>query len=151
MNFSEKYESTDLEFKLKWKDNYLRTVSSLANHEGGEIYVGVNDLGEVVGIDDITINYLLNELPKKIYQELQITPETIKTNIEGKQVGVIKVLKSFKGIAYKNNYYQRLGVFDELLETTQKYYFLEKLKATSLYLDSPTSVSLEDIDLSSLD
>jgi len=43
-------ENQDLEFKLIWKDEYLKEICGLANAIGGTLYVGVDDDGNIVGI-----------------------------------------------------------------------------------------------------
>ena len=46
-------ESRQLEFKGTISNTLLKTVSAFANYDGGSILFGVNDAGEVVGINDI--------------------------------------------------------------------------------------------------
>lgn len=36
-------ESKTTELKQLWKDDYIKTISALANSDGGKLYVGVND------------------------------------------------------------------------------------------------------------
>jgi ATP-dependent DNA helicase RecG len=43
-------ESQTVEFKESWRDEYLKTVCAFANSNGGEMYIGINDKGEVVGV-----------------------------------------------------------------------------------------------------
>ena len=57
-------ENQHTEFKQIWKDAFLKSICAFANAQGGTLYVGVNDNGEVTGIQ----NYakLLEDLPNKI-------------------------------------------------------------------------------------
>ena len=51
MNFKSKKESETLELKKsvgEWKE-IIETISALSNTRGGEIYVGINNSGEVKG------------------------------------------------------------------------------------------------------
>ena len=38
--------------KEKWKDEYLKWICGFANSQGGTIYIGKNDNGDVVGVDN---------------------------------------------------------------------------------------------------
>ncbi|MEG2341364.1 MAG: putative DNA binding domain-containing protein [Odoribacter sp.] len=57
-------ESQTVEFKESWRDEYLKTVCAFANTDGGTFYIGVNDKGEVVGIDKV--KKLMDDLPNKV-------------------------------------------------------------------------------------
>ena len=65
-------EDDRTEFKSSWADKYLRNVAALANTGGGRLYVGVDDHGDVVGVDDIV--RLLKLIPDKIQTTLGIIP-----------------------------------------------------------------------------
>lgn len=45
-------ENQNLDFKKIWKDEYLKYVSGFANSEGGVLLIGVDDCGNVVGVDN---------------------------------------------------------------------------------------------------
>lgn len=45
-------ESQTVEFKESWRDEYLKTICAFANTDGGTLYVGINDKGEAVGVDN---------------------------------------------------------------------------------------------------
>ena len=61
-------ESQTVEFKESWRDEFLKTVCAFANTDGGTLYIGINDQGEVVGVDNI--KKLLEDLPNKIMNNL---------------------------------------------------------------------------------
>ena len=44
-------ESKDVEFKEKITKSYLKTVSAYSNYKNGKIIFGINDSGEVIGIE----------------------------------------------------------------------------------------------------
>ena len=48
--FSE--ESQNVEYKLRWRDDYIRWICGFANANGGTIYIGVDDEGNVKGVDN---------------------------------------------------------------------------------------------------
>lgn len=52
-----KFESENFEFKLKMTDDIYKEVIAFANTDGGTIYIGIDDNGNAVGIDDIDETY----------------------------------------------------------------------------------------------
>ena len=46
-------ESQSVEYKESWRDEYLKWICGFANAQGGRIYIGIDDQGEVVGVKDI--------------------------------------------------------------------------------------------------
>jgi predicted HTH transcriptional regulator len=104
-------ESLVIEFKsdrncLPDRD-LLATVISLANTEGGELYLGVEDNGEITGLHskhrDITTLAAL--IGNKSYPPLSVRAEL--REIEGQQVAVIKVPKSRQLVATSEGLLQR--------------------------------------------
>ena len=57
-------ESQNIEYKEIWKDEYLKWLCGFANAQGGTLFVGIDDNGNVVGINNI--KKLLDDLPNKI-------------------------------------------------------------------------------------
>ena len=43
-------ESQNIEYKESWRDEYLKWVCGFANAQGGTIYIGIDDTGNVVGV-----------------------------------------------------------------------------------------------------
>ena len=43
-------ESQKTEFKLGWRDEYLKHLCAFANTAGGSLFIGVADDGSVVGV-----------------------------------------------------------------------------------------------------
>jgi len=64
-------ESQNIEYKLKWQDEYLKWICGFANAIGGSVFVGVNDDGSIVGIT----NYkrLMEEIPNKTRNLMGVT------------------------------------------------------------------------------
>ena len=93
-------ESEVLELKEKYTDNIIKDLVSFLNTDGGEIYVGIKDNGEILGIPKDK----LDETQKKISDCItdQIEPNA-KNEIsivslieEGKYILKIVVTKGFK-------------------------------------------------------
>jgi ATP-dependent DNA helicase RecG len=45
-------ESKDIEYKSSWHEKYLDCICGFANAQGGKIYIGKDDRGNVVGVVD---------------------------------------------------------------------------------------------------
>lgn len=56
-------ESQNIEYQQSWHDEYLKWICGFANAQGGVIYIGQDDAGNVVGVE----NYkrLMNDIPNK--------------------------------------------------------------------------------------
>lgn len=46
-------ESEHVEFKEAVNDSAVKTIAAFANSDGGKVYIGVSDDGEVLGVDDV--------------------------------------------------------------------------------------------------
>ena len=51
------YESEKREYKEQFTEDAYKTVIAFANTGGGILYLGINDLGSVVGVDNVDDNY----------------------------------------------------------------------------------------------
>jgi ATP-dependent DNA helicase RecG len=45
-------ETDNKEFKEKWTDDSLKTICAFANTSGGKLIIGINDKGEIVGVEN---------------------------------------------------------------------------------------------------
>lgn len=52
-----KYESEHIEYKTLMTDDIYKEVIAFANTDGGTIYIGIDDQGNVVGIDNVDETY----------------------------------------------------------------------------------------------
>ena len=59
-------ETQNIEYKVKWKDEYLHYISGFANAGGGTLFIGLDDNGNIVGIENA--EQLLVNLPNKAVQ-----------------------------------------------------------------------------------
>ncbi len=57
-------ENQHTEYKLLWRDEYLRWVCAFANADGGKLVIGKNDRGQVIGVANAA--RLLEEIPNKV-------------------------------------------------------------------------------------
>ena len=63
-------ESQNIEFKQSWRDEYIKWLSAFGNTDGGKLYIGVDDDGEIKGIDNA--KKLLEDIPNKVRDILGI-------------------------------------------------------------------------------
>ena len=45
-------ESQIIEYKSSWRDEYLKWICGFANAQGGKLYIGVSDDGQVCGVQN---------------------------------------------------------------------------------------------------
>ena len=51
------FESENTEFKAKLSDEIYKEVIAFANTDGGTIYIGVDDKGNVIGLENVDDSY----------------------------------------------------------------------------------------------
>lgn len=102
-----KPEKQDIEFKQTWQDEYLKWICAFANSQGGVLYIGVNDKGEVIGVDNY--RYLSEMIPLKIRQTMGLfCSVNILTDNDKSYVQIIVEKYPFP-VSYHGKYYKRLG------------------------------------------
>ncbi|MDY6347583.1 MAG: ATP-binding protein [Bacteroidales bacterium] len=142
-------ESQHIEFKQKWKDEYLQYVSGFANAQGGTLFVGIDDRGEVCGIDNAKT--LLEKIPNQIFQTMGIVAEVNLHTENGKEYLSISAKPSSQPISFRGKYYFRSGsTLQELNGTALRDFLFDKLGIT--FEDSPNDrATLDDIDRDAID
>ena len=101
-----KIESQTIEFKQIWKDDYLKTICAFANSDGGSLYIGVNDTGKIVGLDNA--QKLLDMLPNKINNKLGLLVD-VQLHKENSEYIEVRVLKTFAPVSFDGKFYKRSG------------------------------------------
>ena len=61
-------ESQYTEYKKQWRDEYLKWICGFANAHGGKLFIGIDDSGEVTGVE--TPEKLLEDIPNKCVNHL---------------------------------------------------------------------------------
>jgi ATP-dependent DNA helicase RecG len=106
-------EKQNIEWKEKWKDDYLAWICGFSNAQGGSIFIGINDSGEVVGLQN---SYkLLEDLPNKIRDAMGIIVDINLHEKDGKEYIEIKVPPYPIAISCKGSYYYRSGSTNQKL------------------------------------
>jgi ATP-dependent DNA helicase RecG len=137
-------ESQTVEFKESWKDDYLKTVCAFANTDGGVLYIGVNDDGKVIGVDNV--KKLLEELPNKIVNTFVIAADVEAVEEDGEQIVKITVHKRNIALSYHGKFYTRSGSTTQELHGSALQRLL--LKANNLSWDEVgvDNATFDDID-----
>ena len=100
-------ENQNTEFKESWRDEYLKCLCGFANAQGGRLYIGIDDRGNVCGVENV--HKLSEDIPNKIVSQLGIVADI---NILGEpecQYIEIVVSPSNVPISFKGKYYLRSG------------------------------------------
>ena len=100
-------ENQNIEWKEKWRDEYLEWICGFANAQGGILEIGRNNDGEVVGLSDAA--KLLEMLPNKIRTTMGIIADVNLCHESGKEYIAIKVSAHHNAISYRGKYYYRTG------------------------------------------
>src|SRR5665648_67655 len=91
-------ESDKVELKRELNDSFKKEVIAFANTDGGMIYIGIDDDGEIVGISDSTreMEAISNMIGDGIHPDLRMFTTVNLRKIEGKEIIVIEVLRGTK-------------------------------------------------------
>ena len=124
-------ESQTTEFKRIWQDDYLKTICAFANAQGGSLWLGVDDSGDIVGLDEIET--LLEVLPNKINNRLGLIVELrlhLQNNLNYLE---IYVPATYAPVSLAGKFYQRSG-------SQKLMYDLYYIKNWSVWLEVETLV-----------
>lgn len=107
-------ENQNIEYKEGWRDEYIKWICGFANSKGGDMFIGVDDKGNVVGIQNA--KKLSEDLPNKIKDILGILVDI--DILEEKEKTYIKInVDAYPyPVSYKGNYYIRIGATNQELK-----------------------------------
>ncbi len=100
-------ENQNIEWKETWKDDYIKWICGFANADGGIIFIGKNDNGNVIGLNNA--KKLLEDIPNKVRNLLGIIVDVNLHSIESKDFIEIKIEKQPFPVNYKGHYHYRSG------------------------------------------
>ncbi len=100
-------EHQEMEWKESWRDEYLKWLCGYANAHGGTLYIGKDDNGTVVGVNNS--KKLMEDLPNKITNALGIIADVNLLCDHGKDYIEIIVEKYPSLISFRGKYYYRSG------------------------------------------
>lgn len=137
-------ETQNTEYKSSWHDDYLKWICGFANAQGGKIYIGKDDTGNVVGVD----NYkeLMDTIPNKIKNNMGITAEVNLLQEDDNRFIEIIVLPYSVPISLRGRYYYRSGSVKQELTGAALNEFLLKRAGHTWNDVIETRASFDDID-----
>lgn len=144
----EEKESQATEFKLSWRDEYLKWICAFANTDGGKLIIGVDDKGNPVGVKDS--KKLLEDLPNKFRDTLGIIPSVRLEKKKHKDIIIIEVEPSYAPISYHGRFYVRSGsTIQELKGRDLTRFLISKSdKDWDEYVEE--NASIEDINIETI-
>jgi len=119
-------ETQNIEYKQSWRDEYLKWICGFANANGGSIFIGKDDNGNVVGVSDA--KRLLEEIPNKVRDVLGILVDVnLHTTNQGDFIEIIVEGYPYP-VNYKGQYHYRSGSTKQELKGTALDKFLLQKK-----------------------
>ena len=76
-------ENQNIEWKSKWRDDYLEWICGFANAQGGTIYIGIDDDGHVTGLTNT--KKLLEDIPNKVRNAMGIVVDVDLLSEDGNE------------------------------------------------------------------
>jgi ATP-dependent DNA helicase RecG len=137
-------EQQNIEYKSSWHDDYLKWVCGFANAQGGRIYIGKDDDGKVVDLEDY--KKLMDDIPNKIKNLMGITAEVNLLQEDDKHFIEIIVLPYSVPISLRGRYYYRSGSVKQELTGAALNEFLLKRAGHTWDDVIETRASFDDID-----
>lgn len=119
-------ETQNIEYKQSWRDEYLKWICGFANANGGSIFIGKEDNGNIVGVTDA--KRLLEEIPNKVRDVLGILADVnLHTTTQGDFIEIIVEGYPYP-VNYKGQYHYRSGSTKQELKGTALDKFLLQKK-----------------------
>lgn len=141
-------EQQNIEFKQSWHDDYLKWVCGFANAQGGSIFIGKDDKGKVVHVQNC--EDLMDAIPNKIRNLMGITTAVNMHHEDGKSFIEIVVPPYSVPISLRGRYYYRSGsTKQELTGTSLNEFLLERSGRTWDDVVEPRA-SFDDIEPKSI-
>ncbi|MGJ1506404.1 ATP-binding protein [Sphingobacterium siyangense] len=137
-------EQQNIEYKSTWHDDYLKWVCGFVNAQGGVIYIGKDDNGNIVGLEDY--KKLMDDIPNKIRNAMGITVEVnLHEEAEKHFIAIITHPYSVP-ISLRGRYYYRSGsTKQELTGASLNEFLLKKSGKTWDDVIEPRA-TFDDID-----
>jgi len=137
-------ESQNIEWKQAWHDDYLKWICGFANAQGGRIFIGKDDAGKTIGLQNA--KKLLEDLPNKIRDQLGLMPPINLLEEDGKAYLEIIVEPSTVPISLRGSYYWRSGSVKQELKGHALTDFLLKKMGMTWDRVVQEKATLDDID-----
>ena len=124
-------ESQVVEWKESWQDKYLEWICGYANAQGGTLYIGIDDNGNVLGLEEKIVKKLLEDIPNKITAAFGMTCDVNLRTKDKKKYIQIEVKKSKLPLNLHGRYYYRTGSVKKEITGFELTEFIIKSTGTS--------------------
>ena len=111
-------ESQNIEFKESWRDEYQKWICGFANAQGGTLYIGLRDNGEVCGVRDA--KKLMEDIPNKVRDMMGILVDVNLKEKDGKSYLEIVTEAYTYPVSFRGKYYQLSGATNQGLPKVRK-------------------------------
>lgn len=134
-------ESSTVEWKqnIPKNDQLIKTAIGFCNQFGGKLVIGVDNSGEVTGVDENTIEQILEYIDKTIYESTtpSIIPRVYVQRFEDKVALVIEIAQGMNKPYYRSSDGIEKGTFIRLGRSTLRATFeiIEELQWQSRGID----------------
>lgn len=119
-------ESHIVEYKQSWRDEFLKEICGFANAQGGTLYIGIDDKGNVVGLQHA--QKLLEDIPNQSVMTMGVMPNVNLLSKDEKEYISIEIKPIEQPISYKGKYYYRSGsTLQELNGSALQDFLLRKI------------------------
>jgi ATP-dependent DNA helicase RecG len=100
-------EQQNIEYKQSWRDEYLKWICGFANAQGGKIYIGIDDRGNISGLADY--KKLMEDIPNKVVSHLGLVVDINLHEDKGQYYIEIVVPPSQVPISFQGVFHYRSG------------------------------------------
>lgn len=100
-------EQQNIEYKQSWRDEHLKWICCFANAQGGRLFIGIDDNGVIVGVDEY--KKLMDDIPNKAVNHLGLVVDVNLHRSENKHYIEVIVPVSSVPVSYHGVYHYRSG------------------------------------------
>jgi ATP-dependent DNA helicase RecG len=137
-------ENQNIEYKLTWRDEYLKWICGFSNAQGGKIFIGLDDKGEITGVEDY--KKLMDEIPNKVVNHLGLVVDVNLHKKGSKHYIEIEVPVNTVPISYHGIYHYRSGSTKQELKGPALHKFLLQKIGVSWEQQIVPGATLDEID-----
>lgn len=137
-------ENQNIEWKSKWRDDYLEWICGFANAQGGTIYIGIDDDGHVTGLTNT--KKLLEDIPNKVRNAMGIVVDVDLLSEDGNEYIKITIPPYPVAVSCKGVYYYRSGSTLQTLSGPELERFILRKRGATWDNMPLTAFTIDDID-----
>ena len=137
-------ENQNIEWKSKWRDDYLEWICGFANAQGGTIYIGIDDNGHVTGLTNT--KRLLEDIPNKVRNAMGIVVDVDLLSEDENEYIRIAIPPYPVAVSCKGVYYYRSGSTLQTLSDPELERFILRKRGATWDNMPLTAFTIDNID-----